>query len=136
VHEHIFAAVFTLDEAETFLRVEEFDYALAGADNLRRQTATAAACAATGTAKATTTAAAPAAKAAATAAAVAAAEAAAITTAEATAITTAKTAAITTTEAATATAAETTVGIEIVFAETVAFVASATPPSVKTHRNQ
>ena len=76
-----------------------------------------------------------AAKAAATAA-ITAAEAATITTAKATAITAAKAATITTTEATTATAAETTVGIEIVFAETVAFVASATPPSVKTHRNQ
>jgi len=136
VHEHIFAAIFALDEAETLLRVEEFDHAFAGTDHLGRQTAAAAAGTAARAAEAATTAAAAtrAAKAAATiatakAATISAATSAAISAAEATAITTAK-------AATAATAAEPAVGIEIVFAKTVALVASATPPSIKTHRNQ
>ena len=133
VYEHIFATVFTLDEAKTFLSVEKLHHALAGADHLSRHPATAAASAATGTAEAATTAAAARA---AEAAAITAAETATIAAAEAATITAAETTAITTTEATTTTAAETTVGIEIVFAETVALVASATPPSIKTHRNQ
>ena len=155
VHEHIFAAVFTLNEAKAFLGVEEFYNTLAGADDLGRHTA-AAACAtttaawaaeaATATARAAKAAACTitAAKAAATAACtIATAKAAAITTAAAateaattTAATAAEAATIIASAAATA-AAETTVGVEIaVFAETVALVASATPPSVKTHKNQ
>jgi len=135
VHEHIFAAVFTLDEAKALLRVEELHDALAGADHLGRHAATAA-CTAAWAAEAAATAAARAAEAAA-AATIAAAEAATITAAKAAAITAAETTTIAATKAtATTTAAETAVGIEIVFAETVALVASATPPSIKTHRNQ
>ena len=155
VHEHIFPAVFTLNEAKAFLGVEEFYDTLASADDLGRHTAaaTCATAAAAWTAKAATataraakaaTAASTIAAAKATAACtIAAAKAAAITTATATteaATTTAATAAeaatIIASTAATA-AAETTVGVEVaVFAETVALVASATPPSVKTHKNQ
>jgi hypothetical protein len=136
VHEHIFAAVFALDEAKTLLRVEEFHHALAGADNLRgKATATAAARAAAGTAEAATTAAAAAARAA-KAATITAAETATIAATKAAAITAAETTAITTAKASATTAAKAAVGIEIVFAETVALVASATPPSIKTHRNQ
>jgi hypothetical protein len=135
VHEHIFAAIFALNEAETLLRVEEFDHAFAGADNLGRQTAAAAGTAARAAEAATTAAAATrAAKAAAT---IATAKAATITAAKSAAISAAEATAITTAKAATAaTAAEPAVGIEIVFAKTVALVASATPPSIKTHRNQ
>jgi hypothetical protein len=135
VHEHIFAAIFALNEAETLLRVEEFDHAFAGADHLGRQTAAAAGTAARAAKAATTAAAATrAAKAAAT---IATAKAATITAAKSAAISAAEATAITTAKAATAaTAAEPAVGIEIVFAKTVALVASATPPSIKTHRNQ
>jgi hypothetical protein len=55
VHEHILAAVIANDEAEAFLRIEEFDDALAFANDLGRHSATSAA---TGTAAAETTAAA------------------------------------------------------------------------------
>ena len=53
VDEHILAAVVADDEAEALLRVEEFDDALAFADDLRRHSATAAAAAATEAAAAT-----------------------------------------------------------------------------------
>ena len=111
--EDVFAAIFALDEAEALLAVEELYGAFAGSDNLGRHPA------------------------------------AARTAAEAATITAAKTAARSAAaETATiATAAEpvapakavTTAGkgIEIVFAETVPLVASASPPpSVKTHINQ
>ena len=141
VHEHIFPAVFTLNEAKAFLGVEEFYDTLASADDLGRHTAaaTCATAAAAWTAKAAT-ATARAAKAASTIAAAKATAACTIAAAKATAITTAtattEAATIIASTAATA-AAETTVGVEVaVFAETVALVASATPPSVKTHKNQ
>jgi hypothetical protein len=74
--EHVLAAVIANDEAETLLRVEEFDDALAFADDLRGHSATTATAAAT---KAAAAAAAAEATATATAAAVAAAATAAIT---------------------------------------------------------
>jgi len=60
VHEYVFAAIVADDEAETLLRIEEFDNALALANDLRRHSATAAAAktAAAGTAAAESTAAA------------------------------------------------------------------------------
>jgi hypothetical protein len=132
VDEHVFAAVFTLNEAEALLAVEELDDALAGANDLGRHAAAARAAEAAATAAiaATEAAAITAAK----ATAIAAAEAAAIATAEATAVTTAEATAI----VAAAKTAATAVGIETaVVAETVALVASATtPPSVKTHKTQ
>lgn len=128
MHEHVFAAIVTDDEAKTLLTVEELDGASAFSDDLGRHaaatTAAAAKTAATTAEAATTTA--------------AAAEAAAVTTAEATAIA-AKAAAEataiaakTTAETATITAKATT---EIVAAETVALVltAPAAASSVKTH---
>ena len=122
VNEHIFAAIFTLNEAEALLAVEELYNALAGSDNLSGHSAAATA-AATGTTEAATTRT-------------------AVTAAETTAITAAEAAAIT--EATPATAeiiatetAATAVGIETFFAETVPLIASAAPPpSVKTHINQ
>jgi hypothetical protein len=139
VNEHILATVFTLDEAEAFLTVEELYDTLAGADNLGRHAA------ATRAAEAATAAAA---RAAAEAAAITAAEAAAITAAKAATIAAAEAAAIATAKAATVAAAEAAaksaaataaaVGIKTTFvAESVALVSAATaPPSVKTHRNQ
>lgn len=118
VNEHIFAAVFTLNEAEALLAVEKLYNAFAGADNLSRHSAATAAtaAAATGTTEATATRA-------------------AITAAETTAITEATPA--TAEIIATETAAATAVGIETFFAETVPLIASAAPPpSVKTHINQ
>jgi hypothetical protein len=136
VDEHVFAAVFTLNEAEALLAVEELDHTLAGANDLGGHAATAAAA----TARAAEAAAAIAA---AKAAAITAAEATAVTTAEATAaIAAAKATAITAAKAAAIVAAAktaaTAVGIETaVVAETVALVASATtPPSIKTHKTQ
>lgn len=132
VYEHIFAAIFALDEAEALLAVKELYDAFAGADNLGRHTAA-------------TTTAARAAEAATAAAWTAATEAATVTTAEATTVSTAEATAITTAEAATIaakaaaeTATTTAVGIETTFvAESVALILTATaPPSVKTHRNQ
>lgn len=144
VNEHVFATVFTLDEAEALLSIEELDDALAGSDNLGRHSA-ATASAAAWAAEAATAAAATAAE----AAAITAAKATAITTAEAATITAAKTAAAATTTEATAiataetaagksAATATAVGIETTFvAESVALILAATaPPSVKTHRNQ
>ena len=80
VHEHILAAIVANDEAEALLRVEEFDDALAFANDLGRHAATraAAAAAAEATAAAAATVAATAAAAIATAAAAAAEAAAAI----------------------------------------------------------
>jgi hypothetical protein len=135
VYKHIFATVFALNEAKTLLGVEELHDALAGADYLGgHAAATATAGAATGAAEAAATAATT--RAAAKATAITAAETATVTAAKTAAITATEATAITAKAATTATAAETTIGVEIVFAETVALVASATPPSVKTHRNR
>jgi hypothetical protein len=129
VNEHVFAAVFTLNEAEAFLRIEELDDPLALANDLSGHAATSAA--------ATTARAAEAATAAARS--TAAAEAAAITTAKAAASTAAaKTVAATAAKPITAAGTETVTAarkrIETVFAETVALVpASAATSSVKTH---
>ena len=113
--EDVFAAIFALDEAEALLAVEELYGAFAGSDNLGRHAAAARTAAEAATAAARTTA-----------------EAATVTAAEAAAITE-----TTPTTAEAVIAAETAVGIEIVFAETVPLVASASPPpSVKTHINQ
>jgi hypothetical protein len=124
VHEHILAAVIADDEAEALLRVEEFDDALAFADDLGRHSATTAATKATATA-----AAAESTTAAAVTAATAAAEAAAV------AIATAATSAA---EAAAFLIAAAEITCEIVFAETVALVAAAPAavplaPSIETH---
>jgi hypothetical protein len=123
VHEHVFAAIVTDDEAEALLPVEEFDDALAFADDLGRHAATTAATAAKTTAAAE-----------------------AATTAKAAAVTTAETATVAAEAAATAaeaiaaaeTAAEAaaiTTTIEVVVAETVALVlaAPAAATSIKTH---
>jgi hypothetical protein len=132
VNEHILAAIVTDDEAKTLLRVEEFDDALALADNLGGHSATAAAAKTTAAAATAEAAAATAAEAAAaatvsTAAAAAAAEAAAIakpaTVAEAT------------------TVAKATGEASAIFCtETVALVTAATTavtltPSIETHGN-
>ena len=53
VHEHILAAIVTDDEAEALLRIEEFDDALAFADDLRGHSATTAAAAKAAAAAAT-----------------------------------------------------------------------------------
>jgi hypothetical protein len=143
---HVLAAVFALNEAETLLGIEELDDTLTSADNLGRHPAATAAAGSTGAAEA----AAAAWTAATEAAAIAAAgEAAAVTAAAETAAVAAAKAATTTAAAAAAktaaikSAAETStaaaaVGIESTFVtETIALVASATPPpSVKTHKNQ
>jgi hypothetical protein len=126
VDEHILAAVIANDEAEAFLRVEEFDDTLAFANDLRRHSATAAA--------AETAATAAAAEATASTAAVATA-AAAITeaaAAEAAAV------AIATAPAAEAAALLVSQVSEILFAETIALIPTASTavtlaPSVKTH---
>ncbi|GAO54922.1 hypothetical protein NMD1_02024 [Novosphingobium sp. MD-1] len=133
MHENVFAAFVALDEAKALLGIEELHLALAGADDLRGHAA------ATGAAEAATTAAATEAAAtvatAAESTAITAAEAAAtVAAAESAAVTTAESATIVTAAEAAATAA---VGIEIVFAESVALIPSATPPpSVKTHKLQ
>ncbi|MCI4591633.1 hypothetical protein MOK15_16235 [Sphingobium sp. BYY-5] len=124
--EHVLTAIVANDEAETLLAVEEFDDALAFADNLGRHPATTAA---ETTASTGTTAEAAAACAAAkttTTACAAAAAAEAITTA-------AETAAEATTITTEATAAA--LIVEIVVAETVALVlaAPAAATSIKTH---
>ena len=146
VDKHVLTAVVTLDEAEALLRVEKLDDTLARTDDLSRHPAATAAARTTGTAKAAATTArgTAAAEAAAITAAkaatiTAAAEPAAITAAEAaTGTAAAKTAAITAAETATAAATAAAVRIEAAFVtETIALVASATPPpSVKTHKNQ
>jgi hypothetical protein len=138
VDEHVLAAVIADDEAEPFLRVEEFDDALGLADDLRRHSAaTAAAAAATETSAAS---AASAAIAATTAEAATVATAAA-TTAETSAITIAATAtAATATATAAASLLETATEItcEILFAEAFALIPTATSavsfaPSIETH---
>jgi hypothetical protein len=117
VHENVFAAIVTLDEAETLASVEEFDDAFALADDLRGHTAAASTATAAATEAATT-----------------AAKSAAATTASAAAA-----------EAITASAAKPVVAscaallpteerIELLFSEPIAFVASPTATtSVKTH---
>jgi len=147
VDKNVFTAIFTLDEAEALLRVEELDDTFACADDLGRHSAATAAARTAWATKAATAATRRAATAAAETATVTAAEAATVTTAaETTAITaaeatTAATAAKTTaikSAAETTAAATAAVGIESAFVtETIALVASATPPpSVKTHKNQ
>jgi hypothetical protein len=130
VHEHIFAAVFTLDEAKTLLSVEELYNALALTNDLGRHTAASAAT------KAAATAAARAAEAATAAATRAAAEATAAA-AEAAAFTSAAETVATATKAIAAAKAVATTheGIETFFAEPVALVsAPAATPSIKTHK--
>jgi hypothetical protein len=135
VHEHVLTAIVTDDEAEALLRIEEFDDAFAFADDLGRHSATT-----------TTAAAAETAAAAAAATATEATASAAVTAAAATTVAAATAAAVTesTTAVAVATAllesatAEITTTSEIVFAETIAFVATAPSalaftPSVETH---
>jgi hypothetical protein len=137
VHEHIFAAVFTLDEAKALLAVEELDDALALANDLSRHTAastTATGPTAGAAEAAATTTGSTAAEAATAASPITAAEATAVTTAEAT--TTATEAATITAEAAAITAAKaiTCERIETLFAKSVALVpALAATPSIKTH---
>jgi hypothetical protein len=135
VDEHILAAIFALDEAEAFLRIEKLDDTFAGANDLGGHTAATAAAARTAAWSAEAATAAtrctPAAKTTA-----AAAKSAAITAAKAAPVpTTDTTARCAATKAAAAAAA---VGIETALVtETIALVASATPPpSVKTHKNQ
>jgi hypothetical protein len=132
VDEHVLAAVIADDEAEALLRVEEFDDALAFADDLRGHSATAAAAKAAASA-------ATAAIASATAAAVAASSAAAVTVATAAAA--AEPAAIAIAAAAAIAAALLESAAEllkIVFAETFALIATAATavslaPSIETH---
>jgi hypothetical protein len=131
MNEHVLAAVFTLDEAEAFLNVEELDRTLALTDDLRRHSATCAAARAAEAAAAAAAAAGPAGpRTTAEPAAIAAAEAAAITAAEtatatATAITAAKSTPVTT-------AVE---RIKTFFAETVPLVATApATSSIETHK--
>jgi hypothetical protein len=123
VDEHVVSAVIADNEAETLLRIEEFDDAFALADDLRRHSASAAA------AKTAAAAAAEAAASATIAAAVA------IATAAAT-----ESATVTKTAAAAEAAAflVTAEFLKIVFAETIALVAAAPAaiplaPSVETH---
>jgi hypothetical protein len=134
VNEHILAAIVTDDEAEALLRIEEFDDALAFADDLRRHaaasatTSAAAETAASATAEAAATATAEAIAASAVTAAATTAEA---ITAPAVAATAATIAAATTTVAAAAT--------KIIAAEAVALILAAAltaPPSIETHAVQ
>jgi hypothetical protein len=129
VHEHVFAAIVTNDEAEALLSVKEFDDTLAFANDLGRHAATTAAAASTAAAESTAAACA----ATKTTTVAAAAKAAAITEAAATS-TTAETAAITKTAATESTATAALIGIEILVAETVPLVLAApAATSVKTH---
>src|SRR6185437_10318367 len=128
VDEHVLTAVIADDEAEALLRVEEFDDALAFANDLRRHSATAAAAEPAATA-------ATAAIAAATAAAESAAVAAVATTAAA-----AESATVTVAAAAAKAAAflESAVIAKSLFAEAFAFIPTATAtvsfaPSIETH---
>ena len=134
VHEHILAAIFALNEAEALLGVEEFDDALALANDLSRHAASAAAARATRATKAATA-----------ATGCTTAKAAAIATAKAATITTAKTAATAATAKAITATAETistaepvstaAKRIETLFAKSVALVsAPAATPSIKTHK--
>jgi hypothetical protein len=123
VDEHVIAAIIANDEAEALLRVEEFDDALAFADDLRRHPA------ATATTKAAATA--TAAEASATAAVAAAITVAA--SAAASAIAAASAAAVAAAFLETA-----KIAAEILFAETIALITTATAavtfaPSIETH---
>ena len=127
--EHVLAAVIADDEAETLLGIEEFDDALAFANDLRGHSAATAAAAAKAAAAATAAAATAAA-----AAAVAATAAAAATAAEAAAV--AKAAAAAAVAAALLESA--CVPLNCLFAETVTFIAAAPAavafaPSIETH---
>jgi hypothetical protein len=128
VDEHILATVFTLDEAETLLDIEEFHDALALADDLRRHP-TRAATTARGT-KATTAAASTTAKAATAGCAEAAAPAGPTPAAATESVAAATAEAITTASAAAATER-----IKAFLAEPVALVsAPAATSSIKTHK--
>jgi hypothetical protein len=134
VNEHIFAAIVSDDEAETLLRIEEFDDALALANDLRRHSATRAAAAepAAATAAATKASATAATAVAATAAAIATAAAAAI--AKAAAAGTGKAAAVTEATAFTkACACEFFATTETVALVTAATTAVTLTPSIETH---
>jgi hypothetical protein len=131
VDEHVLAAVVAHDEAEALLRVEEFDDALAFADDLRGHSASA--CAAAAETAAACAAAIATATTATEAASTAAAEAAAVTIATAAATAEAAAAAIAAALLETAAKLRNTF-----FAETVALVATATTaltfaPSIETH---
>ena len=117
MHEHIFTASFLCNEAEAFLAIEELHRAFAGADNLRGHTVETAATTAARTTTAT-----------------AAAEAVTAATATET-ITAAAAEAVTATEiiARRKTVRPPAERIEVVLAETIAFVPAATAPSVITH---
>ena len=128
VDEHVFAAIFALNEAEALLGIEEFDDALTLANDLSRHAASTAAAGATRAAEAATITAAKTATTAATAKAI---------TATAKAITaTAK--AITATAETISTAEPVSTAakrIETLFAKSVALVsAPAATPSIKTHK--
>jgi hypothetical protein len=127
VHEHIFAAIITLDKAEALLCVEKFDDALALANHLGRHSAASA----SATASARSAKAATSATAAESALAVAATETAAITAAAAgrgEPITTA---------AEAITTATTAKGIKTLFAKPVALVAATTATtSIETHKSE
>jgi hypothetical protein len=129
VNEHILAAIIADDEAEAFLRIEEFDDALAFANDLRGHSAATATAAAEATATATAkTAATAAVTAAAAAITAAAAEAAAVTIAAASAAAVAAALLKSTAEFAEC----------WLFAETFALVSTATTavafaPSIETH---
>jgi hypothetical protein len=131
VNEHILAAIIADDEAEAFLRIEEFDDALAFANDLRGHSAATA----TAAAEATATAAA-AAKTAATAAVTAAAAAITAAAAEAAAVTIAAASAAAVAAALLKSTAE--FAECWLFAETFALVSTATTavafaPSIETH---
>jgi hypothetical protein len=134
VNEHILSAIIADDEAETFLRIEEFDDAFAFADDLRGHSATAAATAASETsAAAAAVTAASAAEAAAVAVATPAASA-----AEAAAITITSPAASAAAEAAALLVTGPYFTCKIVFAEAFALIPTATAavsfaPSIETH---
>ncbi len=137
VNEHILTAVFTLDEAEALVGVEEFHDALAGTHDLRRHAATAATC--TASAAATKAATAAAARTATeTTAAVASTEAtAAAIIAEAAAITVETTTTKATRVRRRLIVSETTARerIEPFFTETIALVTTATAPTfIITHK--
>ncbi len=137
--EYVLSAIVANDEAETLLRVEEFDDALAFANDLRGHSATAAAAAAETAAAAAAAAAITAAAAAAEAATIAKAAAAAATAAISTAA--AEAAAVTiaaATAAAVAAAFLAPPNSKLLFAETFALVATASAaiafaPSIETH---
>jgi hypothetical protein len=133
--EHVLAAIVANDEAEAFLRVEEFDDALAFADDLGGHAATSSAAAA---ATEATAASAAAAEATATAAAGSIAEATATAAAEAAAITEPTAACAAAGSEAAAFRRSTTFAAEILFEETVALIAAAPAavafaPFIETH---